>query len=51
MLHEEAGRRGIRIEHGKRLIGAAETADRVTARFDDGTAGVGMSATAGGEVR
>ena len=35
MLHEEAGRRGIRIEHGKRLIGAAETADRVTARFDD----------------
>ena len=41
MLHEEAGRRGIRIEHGKRLIGAAETADRVTARFDDGTEATG----------
>jgi FAD-dependent urate hydroxylase len=37
VLHEEAGRRGIRIEHGKRLAGATQTADRVTARFDDGT--------------
>jgi FAD-dependent urate hydroxylase len=41
VLHEEAGRRGIRIEHGKRLIGATETADRVTARFDDGTEATG----------
>jgi FAD-dependent urate hydroxylase len=41
VLHEEARRRGIRIEHGKRLTGAAETADRVTARFDDGTEATG----------
>jgi len=37
VLYEEAGRRGIRIEHGKRLAGAEQMADRVTARFDDGT--------------
>jgi 2-polyprenyl-6-methoxyphenol hydroxylase-like FAD-dependent oxidoreductase len=37
MLFQEAGRRGIRIEHGKRLVSTAETADGVTARFDDGT--------------
>jgi len=37
VLYEEARRRGISIEHGKRLVGAAETADSVTARFDDGT--------------
>jgi FAD-dependent urate hydroxylase len=37
MLYEEAERRGIRIEHDKRLAAAAETADGVTARFADGT--------------
>ena len=41
MLYEEAGRRGIRIEHGKRLVSAAETADGVTARFEDGTEATG----------
>jgi len=41
VLYEEAGRRGIRIEHGKRLAGAVETADGVTARFDDGTEATG----------
>jgi FAD-dependent urate hydroxylase len=41
VLYQEAARRGIRIEHGKRLVGAAETADGVTARFDDGTEAVG----------
>ena len=33
VLYQEARRRGIRIEHGKRLVSAAETADDVTARF------------------
>lgn len=37
VLYEEAGRRGIRIEHGKMLTGAVETANGVTARFADGT--------------
>jgi FAD-dependent urate hydroxylase len=37
LLYEEAARRGIRIEHGKKLVGAEETADGVTARFVDGT--------------
>lgn len=37
VLHEEAGRRGIRIEYGKRLTGTTETADGITARFADGT--------------
>ena len=41
VLHEEAARRGIRIEHGKRLVGATQTADEVTARFDDGTEATG----------
>ena len=41
MLYQEARRRGIRIEHGKRLVSAAETADDVTARFDDGTEATG----------
>ncbi|MEU9008704.1 FAD-dependent monooxygenase [Streptomyces sp. NPDC048479] len=36
-LHDEAARRGIRTEHGKRLVGAEETADAVIAHFDDGT--------------
>ena len=41
LLYEEAGRRGIRIEHGKRLVSATETADGVTARFEDGTEATG----------
>ena len=41
VLYQEARRRGIRIEHGKRLVSAAETADDVTARFDDGTEATG----------
>lgn len=36
-LYDEATRRGIRIEHGKRLIGITDTGDAVTAQFDDGT--------------
>jgi len=37
VLHDEALRRGVRIEHGKRLAGIEERADGVLARFDDGT--------------
>ncbi|MBT2232900.1 NAD(P)/FAD-dependent oxidoreductase [Nonomuraea sp. NEAU-A123] len=37
VLHDEAARRGVRIEHGKRLVRAEETADGVTAHFADGT--------------
>lgn len=37
VLYDEALRRGIRIEHGKRLIDAEITADGVLARFEDGT--------------
>jgi len=40
VLYEEARRRGIRIEHGKRLVSATQAADSVTARFDDGTEAV-----------
>ena len=36
-LHEEAARRGIRIEFGKRLTGVHEEPGAVTALFDDGT--------------
>jgi len=36
-LHDEADRRGIRTEHGKRLIGAQRTGDGVSASFADGT--------------
>jgi FAD-dependent urate hydroxylase len=36
-LLDEAAKRGIRIETGKRLVAAEETADGVTARFADGT--------------
>jgi 2-polyprenyl-6-methoxyphenol hydroxylase-like FAD-dependent oxidoreductase len=36
-LRDEAARRGVRIEHGKRLTDLRETADGVTARFTDGT--------------
>jgi FAD-dependent urate hydroxylase len=41
LLCQEAARRGIRIEHGKRLTGATQTADAVTARFEDGTEATG----------
>ena len=37
VLANEMSRRGLRIEHGKRLISAHETADGVTAQFADGT--------------
>ena len=36
-LLAEAGRRGIRVEHGRRLAGAEETPDGVRARFADGS--------------
>ncbi|MFB4295391.1 FAD-dependent oxidoreductase [Actinomadura sp. NTSP31] len=36
-LHDHAVDRGIKIEYGKRLTGAEETAGGVTARFGDGT--------------
>ncbi|MFE0460709.1 FAD-dependent oxidoreductase [Kitasatospora sp. NPDC058965] len=36
-LYAEAERRGVEIVHGKRLVGADETADGVTARFADGS--------------
>jgi 2-polyprenyl-6-methoxyphenol hydroxylase-like FAD-dependent oxidoreductase len=37
-LHDEAARRGIRILHGKRLVGAdGDSPDGVTAHFADGT--------------
>ncbi|MFI0895490.1 FAD-dependent oxidoreductase [Streptomyces sp. NPDC020983] len=37
VLREEAARRGVRIEHGKRLVSAVETPEGVTAHFADGT--------------
>ncbi|MFG2717012.1 FAD-dependent oxidoreductase [Streptomyces sp. NPDC048416] len=36
-LYEEAARRGVRVHHGKRLTGARESADSVTAHFADGS--------------
>jgi 2-polyprenyl-6-methoxyphenol hydroxylase-like FAD-dependent oxidoreductase len=41
VLHDEAVRRGVPIEHGRRLTGYDETADGVIARFDDGTEAAG----------
>ena len=41
LLHEEALRRGIRIEHGRRLTAVEELPDGVTAVFDDGTSARG----------
>ncbi|WP_115787188.1 FAD-dependent oxidoreductase [Arthrobacter silvisoli] len=41
MLREAAGRRGIRVEHGKRLATVKEAADGVTAVFADGTSARG----------
>jgi FAD-dependent urate hydroxylase len=40
-LQDEALARGIRIEHGRRLIGVDQDTDGVTARFDDGTTAAG----------
>ncbi|SDN04478.1 FAD-dependent monooxygenase [Allokutzneria albata] len=38
VLHDEVSRRGIRVEHGKRLVSAAPSrGDRVTATFADGS--------------
>lgn len=36
-LNEEAARRGIRTEYGRRLVRVSETADAVTAHFADGS--------------
>jgi 2-polyprenyl-6-methoxyphenol hydroxylase-like FAD-dependent oxidoreductase len=36
-LYDEAAGRGIRIEHGKRLVDLVDTGAEVTARFADGT--------------
>ncbi|QKG20381.1 FAD-binding monooxygenase protein [Actinomadura verrucosospora] len=36
-LHDHAAAQGVKIEYGKRLTGAEETAGGVTAHFDDGT--------------
>jgi 2-polyprenyl-6-methoxyphenol hydroxylase-like FAD-dependent oxidoreductase len=38
VLHEEAARRGIRIEYGKRLGAVREETGAITALFEDGTA-------------
>ncbi len=35
-LHDEAAGRGIRVEHGKRLVGLEDTGRAVTAHFADG---------------
>jgi 2-polyprenyl-6-methoxyphenol hydroxylase-like FAD-dependent oxidoreductase len=40
-LHEESARRGIRIEHGKRLVGAKSSGSGVTAEFEDGSTASG----------
>lgn len=37
VLREEAIARGIRVEHGKRLVGAQDTGDGVRAQFADGS--------------
>jgi FAD-dependent urate hydroxylase len=36
-LYDEAAGRGIRVEHGKRLVGVRDGGDGITARFEDGT--------------
>jgi 2-polyprenyl-6-methoxyphenol hydroxylase-like FAD-dependent oxidoreductase len=36
-LHDEAARRSIPLEHGKRLVSAAEENDQVIAEFEDGS--------------
>jgi FAD-dependent urate hydroxylase len=42
VLRDEAARRGVRVEYGKRLVAARSTPDgRVVAVFDDGTTATG----------
>jgi 2-polyprenyl-6-methoxyphenol hydroxylase-like FAD-dependent oxidoreductase len=41
VVNEEAVRRGIRIEHGKRLVGAEAVPGGVVARLEDGTEATG----------
>lgn len=41
LLHDHATAQGVRIEYGKRLTGAEETDDGVTARFADGSTATG----------
>jgi FAD-dependent urate hydroxylase len=41
VLHEESLARGIRIEHGRRLVDAQDTGDGVRAVFADGSEAVG----------
>ncbi|MBP2320261.1 2-polyprenyl-6-methoxyphenol hydroxylase-like FAD-dependent oxidoreductase [Kibdelosporangium banguiense] len=41
VLHDEAARRGIPLEHGKRLVSATEADDEVVATFADGTTATG----------
>jgi len=36
VLHDRAAESGVRFEYGKRLVGAIEGPDSVTAKFDDG---------------
>ncbi|TWP52693.1 FAD-dependent monooxygenase [Lentzea tibetensis] len=40
-LHDQASAQGIKVEHGKRLVGVDESGGTVTARFSDGTADTG----------
>jgi FAD-dependent urate hydroxylase len=40
-LHEEAARRGIRIEHGKHLVDAKQTGDAIQVVFADGSEATG----------
>ncbi len=40
-LRDEAAKRGIRVEYGKRLVAADQTASQVRAEFEDGTEAVG----------
>lgn len=41
LLHDRAMASGVRIEHGKRLIGFEDDAGGITARFEDGTSARG----------
>ncbi|SEC27461.1 2-polyprenyl-6-methoxyphenol hydroxylase [Amycolatopsis tolypomycina] len=41
VLQEEAARRGVPLERGKRLVGARPGQDGITAEFADGTTGTG----------
>jgi 2-polyprenyl-6-methoxyphenol hydroxylase-like FAD-dependent oxidoreductase len=40
-LHDYAAAQGVRVVHGKRLVGVEDTPDAITARFADGTSAVG----------